>query len=117
VHGECLRIEDVGDVLLSRPGHLSQGTIQVKVGDRVKLGQPIARVGNSGNTSEPHVHIQAQSLPTGIGDVATLDAPVVLRTLHTYPLLFSDVVLIRRGVESRPAAADPRRGDSLRPAN
>jgi hypothetical protein len=65
-------VTDIGGGRYLMMGHLSPGSIQVKVGDRVKLGQPIARAGNSGNTSEPHVHIQAQSLPTGIGDVATL---------------------------------------------
>jgi hypothetical protein len=107
---------DIGGGRYVMMAHLSPGSIQVKVGDRLKLGQPIARVGNSGNTSEPHVHIQAQTLPTGIGDVATLDAPVVLRTLHTYPLVFADVVMTRRGVESRQVSADPRRGDLIRPA-
>jgi len=97
--------------------HLSPGSIQVKVGDHVTVGQPIAKVGNSGNTSEPHLHIQAQTLGTGIGDVATMDIPTVLHTLHTYPLVFTDVVLTRRDRESRPVAADPRRGDTVRPAS
>jgi murein DD-endopeptidase MepM/ murein hydrolase activator NlpD len=97
-------------------GHLSPGSIQVKVGDQVKLGQQIAKVGNSGNTTEPHLHIQAQTIGTGIGDVETMDVSEVIRTLHTYPLVFSNVVLTRRGNESRPQAADPRRGDLLRPA-
>ncbi|MCX7743036.1 MAG: M23 family metallopeptidase [Flavobacteriales bacterium] len=29
--------------------------------DSVKRGQPVARVGNSGHTSEPHLHIHAIS--------------------------------------------------------
>ncbi|HEX3206879.1 MAG TPA: M23 family metallopeptidase, partial [Propionibacteriaceae bacterium] len=95
---------------------LSAGSIQVEVGDHVKLGQQIANVGHSGNTTEPHLHIQAQTIGTGIGDVETMDVSEVIRTLHTYPLVFSNVVLTRRGNESRPEAADPRRGDLLRPA-
>jgi hypothetical protein len=47
-------------------GHLSPGSIQVKVGDQVTLGQQIAKVGNSGNTTEPHLHIQAQTIGTGV---------------------------------------------------
>ena len=31
----------------------------VKTGDSVKLGQPLALVGNSGFSLEPHLHIQA----------------------------------------------------------
>jgi murein DD-endopeptidase MepM/ murein hydrolase activator NlpD len=96
--------------------HLSPGTIQVKVGDHVTSGQPLAKVGNSGNTTEPHLHIQAQTIGTGIGDVATMDAPTIIRTLHTYPLMFTDVVLSRRGNESQPPNVDARRGDLVRPA-
>ena len=40
--------------------HLMQGSILVKVGDRVTVGQALACVGNSGNTSEPHLHIHAK---------------------------------------------------------
>jgi murein DD-endopeptidase MepM/ murein hydrolase activator NlpD len=43
--------------------HLKPGSITVKTGDRVTRGQPIARVGNSGNTSEPHLHIHLQDSP------------------------------------------------------
>lgn len=38
--------------------HLQRGSVAVKVGDRVRAGDVIARCGNSGNTSEPHVHAQ-----------------------------------------------------------
>jgi len=40
--------------------HLLAGSIQVRVGDAVSAGQPLARVGNSGNTTEPHLHIHAK---------------------------------------------------------
>jgi hypothetical protein len=40
--------------------HLLAGSIQVRVGDTVSVGQPLARVGNSGNTTEPHLHIHAK---------------------------------------------------------
>ena len=106
---------DIGGGRYLLIGHLSPGSIQAKVGDQVKLGQPIAKVGNSGNTSQPHLHIQAQSVGTGIGDLTTVDVPALIRTLHTYPLVFTDVVLTRRGTESQPVSADPRRGDLLRP--
>jgi hypothetical protein len=44
--------------------HLQKGSIAVAQGDRVAAGQPIARVGNSGNSSEPHVHLHLQDTPT-----------------------------------------------------
>jgi hypothetical protein len=39
--------------------HFKQGSVLVKEGQRIKQGQPIALVGNSGFTLEPHLHIQA----------------------------------------------------------
>ncbi|WP_017793705.1 M23 family metallopeptidase [Leucobacter salsicius] len=39
-------------------GHLQRGSLAVRVGDRVRAGQLIARCGNSGNSTEPHVHAQ-----------------------------------------------------------
>ncbi len=49
--------------------HLRPGSILVKPGDRVRAGQPLARVGNSGNTSEPHLHIHLQDTPDlGLGE-------------------------------------------------
>jgi murein DD-endopeptidase MepM/ murein hydrolase activator NlpD len=96
-------------------GHLRQGSLTVHAGERVTEGQQIARVGKSGHTSHPHIHIQAQTLPTGIVDLATIDGPKMLKTLHTYPLVFRGVSLVRGGVETRPTAVDPRRGDFVRP--
>ena len=43
--------------------HLSRGSINVREGDEVTQGQPLAKVGNSGNTSEPHLHIHLQDTP------------------------------------------------------
>ena len=40
--------------------HLEKDSINVEIGDKVKKGQVIAKVGNSGTTSEPHLHIQHQ---------------------------------------------------------
>ncbi len=46
-------------------GHLQKGSIVVKEGDMVQKGQPIAQTGNSGWTSQPHLHIQAMHKSTG----------------------------------------------------
>lgn len=40
--------------------HLMPGSVLVAEGDEVVEGQPIGRCGNSGNTSEPHIHIHHQ---------------------------------------------------------
>jgi len=41
-------------------GHLQPGSLKVAVGARLRVGDPIAAVGNSGNTDEPHLHVHAQ---------------------------------------------------------
>jgi hypothetical protein len=43
--------------------HLKLGSITVKVGDKVKKGQVIGVCGNSGNSSEPHLHYHLQNTP------------------------------------------------------
>jgi hypothetical protein len=40
--------------------HLRQGTICVQVGEQVVAGQKLGCVGNSGNTTEPHLHVHAE---------------------------------------------------------
>jgi murein DD-endopeptidase MepM/ murein hydrolase activator NlpD len=36
--------------------HLIPGSLRVKVGDRVRRGQVLGRLGNSGNSDAPHIH-------------------------------------------------------------
>ncbi len=43
--------------------HLQQGSVRVKAGDKVKRGQVIGLCGNSGNSSEPHLHYHLQNTP------------------------------------------------------
>jgi hypothetical protein len=38
--------------------HLRNGSLLVRPGDPVAAGQPVAACGNSGNTTQPHVHVQ-----------------------------------------------------------
>lgn len=40
--------------------HLRKGSVGVAEGDSVATGDPLGEVGNSGNTSEPHLHIHAE---------------------------------------------------------
>jgi hypothetical protein len=50
--------------------HLAQGSVRVKQGDTVTVGQPIARVGLSGNTEYPHLHLTVRQAATTIDPFA-----------------------------------------------
>jgi murein DD-endopeptidase MepM/ murein hydrolase activator NlpD len=46
----------LGDKTLVHYAHLRQGSLAVRTGERVRQGQLIGRVGNSGNTNGAHLH-------------------------------------------------------------
>lgn len=83
-----IRLDDATFALLA---HLQRGSAAVRAGQRVAAGELVGRCGNSGNTSEPHVHVQlmdhrrpylAAGLPFALdsgrlpanGEIATFDA-------------------------------------------
>ena len=47
---------DIGGGRYAFYAHVQPGSLRVKVGDKVKRGQVLALVGNSGNSTEPHLH-------------------------------------------------------------
>jgi hypothetical protein len=72
--------------------HLKHESITVKSGQRVATGDQIGQLGNSGNSSMPHLHIQVQ-------DAANLD-----QVKETFPIEFTD---------SNVRGRAPSRGDTL----
>ena len=50
-----------GNGTYSQYAHLSR--IDVKIGQKVKTGQTIARSGNTGNSSGPHLHLEIRTSP------------------------------------------------------
>jgi hypothetical protein len=57
-------IEDIGGGLYAGYAHFIPGSITVKAGERVHRGQVLGRLGNSGNSSEPHLHLQVCDGPS-----------------------------------------------------
>jgi hypothetical protein len=88
-------IIDIGDGHYVLYGHMKLGSLRVRVGDQVRRGQLIGQVGDSGNSDEPHLHIQVQNKPT---------FDVEDRAIRTYPILFDGATV-----------SDLRRGDSVKP--
>jgi len=62
-------IIDHGNGEFSFMAHFQQFTVLVRPGEAVRKGQVLARCGNSGNSSEPHLHYHLQDSPRfGQGD-------------------------------------------------
>jgi hypothetical protein len=55
---------DLGDGRFVLYAHMQPGSVRVKKGDKVRRGQVIGLVGNSGNTSAPHVHVHVMDGPS-----------------------------------------------------
>ena len=53
--------------------HFQPGSIAVEVGDRVRTGAVLGRLGRSGNSTAPHLHFQLQD---GLGVVASNSLPL-----------------------------------------
>jgi murein DD-endopeptidase len=65
-------IIDIGGGRYAFYAHLQPGSLRVRLGDRVRRGQVVGLVGNSGNSTEPHLHfhisdgtapLQSEGLP------------------------------------------------------
>jgi murein DD-endopeptidase MepM/ murein hydrolase activator NlpD len=92
-------VVDHGTGEFSLLAHLQQHSVRVKVGEVVSPGQPLARVGSSGMSTEPHLHYhlmdnadwrKAQGLPA------------------QFTLFSRNGQLVER--------AEPRRGETIAPA-
>ncbi|HEY0026151.1 MAG TPA: M23 family metallopeptidase [Longimicrobium sp.] len=92
-------IVDHGTGEYSVLAHLRSGSVAVRAGDRVARGQRLGECGNSGNSSEPHLHYQLQDGPE-MGPSAGL------------PPQFTDYL-----ADGQPVArGEPVRGQAIRPA-
>ncbi|MGH9095889.1 MAG: M23 family metallopeptidase, partial [Acidimicrobiales bacterium] len=56
-------ILDLGHGVWAMYAHFQRGSIKVKVGDKVKKGQEIALLGNTGNANASHLHFQLMDGP------------------------------------------------------
>ena len=60
-------IVDIGGGRYAFYAHLQPGSLRVRKGDRVKRGQVLGLVGNSGNSTEPHLHFHLSDGPSPLG--------------------------------------------------
>jgi len=98
--GNCIIIQHT-ERRFSVLAHLQPSTCRVKAGSRVRQGQTIGRCGNSGNSSEPHIHFHLQ-------DTATLQDGLGITPY------FQTVHVARRGTSTCKRRYTPVRGDRVR---
>jgi hypothetical protein len=60
-------ILDLGGGRYAMYAHLQPGSIKVRKGERVKLGQVIGLVGDTGNSIVPHLHFQVMDRDSSLG--------------------------------------------------
>jgi murein DD-endopeptidase MepM/ murein hydrolase activator NlpD len=71
--------------------HLRQGSIAVAAGDTVKAGDILGQMGNSGNSSEPHLHLHAQR---GLPEQARLAGEPLWLTIDNRFMVRNDTLRI-----------------------
>jgi hypothetical protein len=88
--------------------HLRSGSIRVRAGQPVVEGERIADCGNSGNSTQPHVHVQVM-------DSADLSvargAPMAFRRFREWPPHEKSFQVRERGMPGEGAVVEPLRGD------
>lgn len=57
---------DLGGGAYAMFAHLRQGSVAVRAGDRVVRGQALGEIGNSGNSTEPHLHLHVADGPSPV---------------------------------------------------
>jgi hypothetical protein len=80
--------------------HLKLDSIKVKVEDKVTRGQVIGLCGNSGNSSEPHLHYHLQNTP-------------IIQDGTGIKCLFQKVTIIKDGQEQVKTNYSPVKGDII----
>ncbi len=60
-------IEDLGNGVFAFYAHLQPASIKVAVGSHVRQGQVLAHLGNTGNSSAPHMHFHLMDGPSMLG--------------------------------------------------
>jgi len=60
-------IMEIDNSLFAFYAHMQPGSLRVKVGDKVTRGQVLGLLGNSGNSSEPHLHFQICNANSELG--------------------------------------------------
>jgi hypothetical protein len=76
-------VQDIGGGRYALYAHLQPGSLRVRAGERVRRGQVLGLVGNTGISSGPHLHFQVMDGP---GGPSALDANGLPYVFHRFGL-------------------------------
>ncbi|RYD14379.1 MAG: M23 family metallopeptidase [Lysobacteraceae bacterium] len=95
---------DLGDGRHFHYEHLLPGSVRVRAGDRVRRGEVIARLGNTGDTTGPHLHTHASD------GARPLDGEGMPFEIERYERLggYDSIADFGAGQRWKPASATPR---------
>jgi Peptidase family M23 len=93
-----------GFVLLA---HLLAGSIRVEDGEPVPVGQEVGRCGNSGNSTQPHVHVQVMDSPDPF---TARGLPIACRDYRVWPRAGGAPVRVELGVPGEGEIVEPATG-------
>lgn len=80
--GNHVVIATAGETRFVVLAHLRAGSLRVDAGQQVVVGQPVAECGNSGNSTQPHVHLQVMDRPDAYGADGV---PMVFHRFREWP--------------------------------
>ena len=92
-------ILDLGRGRFAVYAHLQPGTLKVKLGDHVSAGQPLALLGNSGNSDAPHLHFQ---LTDGNSPMASEGIPYEFERFTQLGILGDEEAVLDHGQSWQP---------------
>lgn len=104
-------VEDIGGGTYAFYAHLIKGSLLVKPGDKVRKGQLIAKLGNTGNSSVPHLHFHLMNGPSVLGSDGVpyvIDGFSYTGQVPTQAVLASDDKLSGQFLQGRLPQAQPR---------
>jgi hypothetical protein len=99
--GNCVMIQHRTNEF-SVLAHFQRGSVLVKAGEQVKRGQVLGKCGNSGNSSEPHLHYHLQHSP-------------IFQDALGIKILFQKVSVTKDGQTEMKINYSPVKGDIISP--
>jgi hypothetical protein len=84
--------------------HLRAGSLRVDVGATVVAGQQLATCGNSGNSTQPHVHIQVMD---AADPLTARGLPLAFEDYRAWPRRRGSPVVVGRGIPEESDVVEP----------